>query len=202
MPMWRMILLDQQKGIRAHARPPALHGVAIGTYCFLYFFAIGRVALRADDDFLEHERRFNPDPVEPLRVRRVIKVHEHPHLLFVAPALVLGARQAVREVEVHVLRAMDLQEIRLIEDVGVVVGAGIALRDIEAETDASMGGTIVTPEQQVVPIPAEAQDGCRLPEKRTEGVCRLETDGLLVSSGQRSNGSFRSLIVDSLSRLF
>jgi hypothetical protein len=69
---------------------------------------------------------------------------------------VLGAQEAVCEVEVYILRAADLQDVRLVEDIGVVVSARIALRDVEAETDASMRSTVMTPQQQIVPIPAEA----------------------------------------------
>ena len=98
--MRRMILLDQQKSIWAHACPPALHGVAIGFHCLLYLLALGRKALRADYDFLEYEERPKLNPVELLSVpffRRIIKVYEHPHLLFIAPALVFGAQEAVGE---------------------------------------------------------------------------------------------------------
>src|SRR5437763_1879009 len=112
MPMRWMVFLDQQKSIWAHASPPALHGVAIGFYCFLYLLAVSWRALRTDDDFPEHEVRPELDPVEPLRVRRIAKTHKHPHLLFIAPALVLSARQSICDVG-QVLRATDLEEIRL-----------------------------------------------------------------------------------------
>src|ERR1035438_2875917 len=126
------------------------------------------MALRADDDFLEHEEGSEIDPVEPRCVWRIVEIDEHPYLLFIAPALVLGAQQSICEVEVHVIRTTDLQEIRLIKDIGVVVGAGIALSDVEAETHAGMRSAVVTPEQQIVPVPAEAQDCFRLPEKRAK----------------------------------
>ena len=156
-------MLDQQKSIWAHACPPTLHGVAIGFCCFLDLLAVSWRTLRTDDYFLEHEVRPEVDPVQLAlshHVRRIVQTRKHPHLLFIAPALVLSTPQSICDVG-QVLPATDLQEIRLIEDVGVVVGARFARRDVEAEADALMRIAVMTPEQKVVPVPAEAQDGGR-----------------------------------------
>lgn len=107
MPIWRVVLLDQKKSILAHACPPALYGVAIGFNCFLYLLALGRMALGTDDNFLENKVRRKLNPVEPLRVLCIVKSYEHPHLLFIAPALVLGARQSICDIG-EVLQATDL----------------------------------------------------------------------------------------------
>jgi hypothetical protein len=41
-------------------------------------------------------------------------------------------KQTVRQIEVHVFGAAYLQEIRLIEDIGIIVRAGAAIGNIEA----------------------------------------------------------------------
>jgi hypothetical protein len=44
--------------------------------------------------------------------------------------------QTARQIEVHVFRAAYLQKIRLVEDIGIVVLAQAAIRNIEAQTDS------------------------------------------------------------------
>ena len=140
-------MFDQQKSIWAHACPPALNSVAKGFDYLLRLLTRSGIALRSDDDFLEHKLRSEIDPVGPLRIRRVVQLYEHPHLLFIAPALVLGAQEALCQIEVHIFWEANLQDVRLVEDVSVVVGPGVALRDVEAETDSGMGSAVMTPKQ-------------------------------------------------------
>jgi hypothetical protein len=123
--------------------------------------------------------------------------------LFITPAFVLGPGEPVCEFEVHILGAADLQQVRLVKDIGVVVGSGFALRDVESKANAGMRIAVVTPEQKVVPIPAEAQDSCCVFLIYTTRVSAASLiAGWVVSRGQRSNGSLRSSIVETLSRLF
>jgi hypothetical protein len=44
--------------------------------------------------------------------------------------------QTARQIEVRVFRAAYLQKIRLVEDIGIVVLAQAAVRNIKAQTDS------------------------------------------------------------------
>ncbi len=76
--------------------------------------------------------RFGP------RVWRTVQLDEHSHLLFVAPACMFRPVQTARQIEGHVFRAAYSQEIRLIEDISIIVLAEAAIRNIEAQADSRM----------------------------------------------------------------
>ena len=102
----------------------------------LHFFTHFRVTLSTDDYLSEHEIWPEFDPAKSLRVRRIVQSYEYSYLLFVAPALMFRPMQTARQIEVRVFRAAYLQKIRLVEDIGIVVLAQAAIRNIEAQTDS------------------------------------------------------------------
>ena len=102
----------------------------------LHFFTHFSVTLSTDDYLSEHEIWPEFDPAKSLRVRRIVQSDEHSYLLFVAPALMFRPMQTARQIEVRVFRAAYLQKIRLVEDIGIVVLAQAAVRNIKAQTDS------------------------------------------------------------------
>ena len=65
----------------------------------LYFPALGRATLGAEDDLFEYETWSEFDPAKSIRVWRIVQSHEHSYLLFVALALVFRPEQAARQIE-------------------------------------------------------------------------------------------------------
>src|ERR1017187_9395212 len=129
----------------------------------LHFFTHFRETLSTDDYLSEHEIWPEFDPAKSLRVRRIVQSYEYwyllfvapalmfrpmqtarqmevhvfraaYYLLFVAPALMFRPMQTARQIEVHVFRAAYLQKIRLVEDIGIVVLAQAAIRNIDRKS--------------------------------------------------------------------
>ena len=105
------------------------------------------MTLCANDYLFEHEIWPKLDPAKPIRVWRIVQSDKHSHFLFVAPTLMFRPKQTARQIEVHVFPAANMQEIRLIEDVRIIVQSRAAIRDIKTQTDSSMRSAIVAPKQ-------------------------------------------------------
>jgi len=161
--------------------------------------------LSTDDDFPKNDLWTKTNPVESVLVRRIIQLSEHPDFLFVAPALVFCAQKTINYSGVDSF--WSRYDVGLVVYARVVIGTGFSFRDIKTKAHASVGLTIVTPQQKIVPVPAKTEKPfCSFPpldmplycpsEVRVRYVNRTKIEWIVKIFDLRSS------IFDSLSRPF
>src|ERR1017187_8417876 len=120
-----------------------------------------RLAVHAEDNLAKRQFRGEVHELQSSLVRTVLDADEHPRFLLIAPALMLRAQEPVHKGLVDFLRPSNLDDVRLVMDlqrVRAVVG------DIEPKADSCMAVAVMAPEQQIVPVAAEAQQATICPE--------------------------------------